>query len=192
MNLRSDEALIRLREGNARFAEERSSARFSAEHRAAVVGGQRPWAVIVGCSDSRVPVEAVFDVGVGELFVVRNAGHVVDDAGLASIRFAIEGLGARTIVVLGHEECGAVSAALAGSTPAWLAPVIDRIDVKGVDSSNAPADAENPLLAAAVDRHVENTVLELKRRLASHREHENPTVVGAAYNLSSGLVRWLN
>ncbi|MDZ4065029.1 MAG: carbonic anhydrase, partial [Coriobacteriia bacterium] len=133
MNSRSEEALTRLREGNARFAEERSTARFSAEQRAAVVGGQRPWAVIVGCSDSRVPVEAVFDVGVGELFVVRNAGHVVDDAALASIRFALEGLGAQTVVVLGHEECGAVAAALAGSTHEWLDAVMERIDVKGVD-----------------------------------------------------------
>lgn len=192
MNLSGDEALARLREGNARFAEERSSARFTARHRAAVVGGQRPWAVIVGCSDSRVPIEAVFDVGVGELFVVRNAGHVIDEAGLASIRFAVEGLGVRTVVVLGHEECGAVSAALADSSPEWLTPLLEHIDVKAVDSSLAPADSENPLLAAAVDRHVENTVAALRRRLTSHGEHESPTVVGAAYRLSSGVVHWLD
>ena len=78
------------------------------------------------CSD-----EAVFDVGVGELFVVRTAGHVLAQASTASVRFAVEKLGARMVVVLGHEDCGAVQAALSADSPGWLAPIIDHIEVVG-------------------------------------------------------------
>lgn len=192
MNLAPHLAVTRLKEGNARFAQERSAARFTAKERAAVVGGQRPWAVVIGCSDSRVPIEAVFDVGAGELFVVRTAGHVIDEAGLASIHFALEELGVRTVVVLGHEECGAVEAALSGNSPEWLSPIVGRINVANVDVNRAPGDAEDALLAAAVDRHVENTVFELRRHLASYGAQEDPTVVGAAYKLSTGVVHWLD
>jgi carbonic anhydrase len=185
-------ALRMLKEGNRRFVEGRSAGHFSAEQRARSLEGQQPWAIVVGCSDSRVPVEAVFDVGPGELFVVRTAGHVLAQASLASVRFAVERLGARTVVVLGHEDCGAVAAALAGDAPEWLAPITRHIRIDEVDPSAAPADADDALLAAAVDDHVVDTVHELRGFLAEiGAAAADAQVVGAAYKLASGKVHWL-
>lgn len=191
MSVDPSQALEQLKAGNGRFAEGRILHRFSADEREACTAGQRPFAVVVGCSDSRVPVEAVFDVGVGELFVVRTAGHVLTAAGLASVRFAAEVLGARLVVVLGHEECGAVSAALSGTAPSWLDPIIGKIDVSHVDVADAPADADDALLAAAVDGHVRATVQDM-RDFVSGFDVTPPEVVGAAYRLESGEVHWLD
>ncbi len=186
-------ALKRLRDGNLRFAQGQPKGRFSAEERERSVGGQHPWAVVVGCSDSRVPVEAVFDAGPGELFVVRTAGHVMAQASLASIRFAVEKLGAQTVVVLGHEDCGAVSAALAGDAPEWLAPIVKHIRIDEIDPSQAPEDADDALLAAAVDEHVRDTVEILKAFFGEIGGSVQTTgVVGAAYKLASGRVHWLD
>jgi len=186
-------ALQMLRDGNRRFVNGEPMSRYSTEQRAASLLGQEPWAVVVGCADARVPVEAVFDVGVGQLFVVRTAGHVLAAASLASIRFAVEKLGTRTVVVLGHEDCGAVNAALTGYAPEWMAPILDHIDVSEVRAENAPADAENALLAAAVDDHVRDTVGELRTWFGElDMPVEPPTVVGAAYALQSGEVHWLD
>ncbi|MDO8964123.1 MAG: carbonic anhydrase [Coriobacteriia bacterium] len=188
-----DTALRMLREGNRRFVEGDSAGHFSAENRTALTGGQAPWAVVVGCSDSRVPVEAVFDVGPGELFVVRTAGHVLAEASVASIRFAVERIGARTIVVLGHEDCGAVAAALAGDAPAWLEPIVGHIDVSAADPSRAPGDADDALLAAAVDEHVLATVAALEGLVTGYAlpGDADVVVVGAAYKLASGEIHWL-
>jgi carbonic anhydrase len=185
-------ALRRLKDGNARFVDGVTRAGFSVEHRADTVGGQEPWACIVGCSDSRVPVEAVFDAGVGELFVVRTAGHVLANASLASIRFAVQKLGVRAVVVLGHEDCGAVEAALSGDAPDWLSPIVGRIDVSSIDPILAPTDADDPLLAAAVDMHVRDTVVELRDWFDSLGIDEEPLVFGAAYKLATGEVHWLD
>jgi len=186
-------ALQRLRDGNLRFAHGSQQGRFSAEERERSLGGQQPWAVVVGCSDSRVPVETVFDAGPGELFVVRTAGHVMAQASLASIRFAVERLGARTVVVLGHEDCGAVSAALAGDAPEWLAPIVKHIRIDEVDPARAPDDADDALLAAAVDEHVRDTVAILRTFLDQVGEIGRATgVVGAAYKLATGQVHWLD
>lgn len=192
MGISAPDALARLKDGNRRFVESSSTYRFHAAERAAVTGGQKPWAIVVGCSDSRVPVEAVFDVGVGELFVVRTAGHVLAEASLASIRFAAEKLGSRLIVVLGHEDCGAVEAAIGGDAPEWLQPIVSHIDIDGVSAENAPADAEDALLAAAVDEHVRDTVGILDAFVCDFKLEEAPLVVGGSYKLGSGAVHWLD
>lgn len=184
-------AIRLLREGNQRFVAAPDE-RYSPAKRHDSLAGQSPWAVVVGCSDSRVPVEAVFDAGPGELFVVRTAGHVLAQASLASIRFAVEKLGARTVVVLGHEDCGAVSAALAGDAPEWLEPIVKHIRVDDIDPDDAPDDAEDALLAAAVDNHVSDTVEELREFLDEIGDSgAQTTVIGAAYKLSSGEVHWI-
>lgn len=186
-------ALQRLRDGNRRFVDGITASRYTAEDRARSTEGQQPFAIVLGCSDARVPVEVVFDAGIGELFIVRAAGHIVSDAGLASLRFAVQKLGVRTIVVLGHEDCGAVNAALDGYAPGWLAPIVDHIDVAGVDPSAAPEDADNPLLAAAVDAHVRETQAELRELFAAMDLPDGPPqIVGAAYKLASGVVHWLD
>lgn len=189
----TEEALQLLEEGNRRFSEGLSAIRYSERQRRESLEGQAPWAIVVGCSDSRVPVEAVFDAGPGELFVVRTAGHVLAQASLASIRFAIEKLGARTVVVLGHEDCGAVAAALSGDAPDWLDPITRHIRVEALDPDSAPAGAEDRLLAAAVDEHVADTVTELRDFLETIGPAGADThVTGAAYRLSSGRVHWLD
>lgn len=187
------EALTMLRAGNLRFVDGVSGGHFTIARGEQSLAGQTPWAVVVGCSDSRVPVEAVFDVGVGELFVVRTAGHVLAEASIASIRFAIEKLGARAVVVLGHEDCGAVGAALSGDSPDWLSAITDHIDVAHVDEAAAPADAdaEHALLAAAVDSHVRATVCKLRDLIAGYAISDEVSVVGAAYKLATGEVHWL-
>lgn len=186
-------ALTLLKAGNQRFVEGRSAGNFSAESRLGSLEGQKPWAIIVGCSDSRVPVEAVFDAGPGELFVVRTAGHVLAEASLASIRFAIQKLEAQTVVVLGHEDCGAVAAALAGDVPEWFEPITRHIRIDEVDPSGAPEDADDALLAAAVDEHVLDTVDELREFIDDFDLEGAPVqVVGAAYKLASGKIHWLD
>ncbi len=184
-------ALRLLRDGNDRFARGVSSGHFSSEQRASSVRGQQPWACIVGCSDSRVPVEAVFDAGPGELFVVRTAGHVLAAASLASIRYAVEMLGIDTVVVLGHEDCGAVTAALAGDAPDWLDPITRHIRIDDIDPATAPDDADDALLAAAVDEHVRDTVRELDAFFSETGICRVPAVVGAAFKLASGRIHWL-
>ena len=101
-----------LLDGNRRFVEDRlERPHADGTRRRELVGGQKPLAAVLGCSDSRVPPELVFDQGLGDLFVVRSAGQLADDSNLGSLEFAVAVLGVRLIVVLGHEDCGAVSAA---------------------------------------------------------------------------------
>ncbi|MDH5617576.1 MAG: carbonic anhydrase, partial [Gammaproteobacteria bacterium] len=110
----SAEALQRLRDGNRRFVAGASSINdaLSAARRAELVDGQNPFAVILACSDSRVPVELVFDQGLGDLFVIRVAGNIVAPSQVGSVEFAAANLGAKLVVVLGHSNCGAVDATL--------------------------------------------------------------------------------
>lgn len=192
MSISPADALRQLTEGNERFAEDRPLHRFGAAERARCADNQTPWAVIVGCSDARVPIESVFDVGVGELFVIRTAGHVLAEASIASVRFAAEKLDCHLIVVVGHENCGAVQAAMAGDSPEWLSPILDHIDVEHVDIALAPEGSDDPALSAAVNSHVLETVVEL-RQIAEQFDMEEPVIVaGASYQLSSGEVRWLD
>jgi len=109
------EALKRLQEGNRRFMSQRQSDGYRANqpHLSELVSGQKPFAIILGCSDSRVPVEIIFDQGLGDLFVIRVAGNIVAPSLVGSVEFAAEQFGTRLVVVLGHTNCGAVQATLA-------------------------------------------------------------------------------
>jgi carbonic anhydrase len=109
-------ALARLLQGNRRYADGRPQAAIATTDRVELASAQRPFAVILGCSDSRVPVEVVFDQGPGDLFVIRLAGNIVSGEVLASIEYAIEVLGSGLVLVLGHSGCGAVQAAVARAT----------------------------------------------------------------------------
>jgi len=120
-----DEALSWLVEGNERYAQARlERPNQGADRRAVLAQGQHPFATIFGCSDSRVPVELVFDRGLGDLFVVRTAGHVVDRAVLGSIQFGVKELEVPLIMVLGHEGCGAVAAAVDAITRGTTATTV--------------------------------------------------------------------
>lgn len=191
------EALARLREGNERFT--RGEARFPTiqkEILADLAKGQQPWATILGCSDSRVPPELVFDAGFGELFIVRVAGNVVSPEVLGSLQYAAVHLRTPLFVVLGHEGCGAVQAALA----ATLHGARDRSRIErllenitpGLTGIDADADPEE-MLRAGVEANVRWSMHQvLETREAKQRQQEGlMMLVGAVYELTTGRVRFL-
>lgn len=177
-------ALERLVDGNRRHAQgSHLHPHCDAHRRTGLASGQRPWAAILGCSDSRVPPEIVFDQGLGDLFVVRTAGHVVDDVALASLGYAIERLGVPLLVVLGHTGCGAVHAAL-GWRPedgdnclcAAIRPAIEQARLCGGD-----------LCDQATRAHIQRVADYLRCAFLS----DHIAVVGAVYDLASGRVEFL-
>jgi carbonic anhydrase len=188
-----DEALKTLMEGNARYmASHPEHPDQSAERRETVAKSQHPIAVVLGCSDSRVAPELVFDQGLGDLFTIRVAGNVADDAVVASIEYAVEHLGATLVMVLGHERCGAVVAAVdlvkdGGTAPGHLAALIDPIR-PAVAQANAQG---GDVVDTAVIANVGNVTAQLKLSepvLAEMIHHEKIKVVGARYDLETGEV----
>jgi carbonic anhydrase len=185
--------LAALEAGNARFvAGAAQHPAQDAAHREALTGGQKPEAIILSCSDSRVPPEIVFDRGLGELFVVRVAGNVLGVATMASIEYAVEHLGCSLIVVMGHESCGAVKTALtvapddAGSFDLGSLVAAIRPHVKDVKEA-ALAD---PTLAPAVKANVNGVCGQLLRSpiVREHVERGAVKIVPALYHLGSGEV----
>jgi carbonic anhydrase len=183
-----DAALAKLKEGNARFVNSKVSAgKSTAARRAETAQSQHPFAIILGCADSRTSPEIVFDQNIGDLFVVRNAGNLVDDHALGSIEYAVEHLGARLIVVLGHERCGAIIAALAGDTAAGhvqslvrdIQPAVQAVKGKSGDATQL-AVAENARLMAEKIRKEANL-----GDLA-----KDVRIISAVYDLDSGKVEW--
>ena len=192
-----DEALHLLKVGNARFFNgEARRPEVSAMERRAQILGQSPFAVILGCSDSRVPTEIVFDQSLGSLFITRVAGNIVDTATTGSIEYAVEHLNTRLVVVLGHEGCGAVKAALlsatdrAKETPAIQA-LLDKI-VPSLEKLPAIRD-EKAKMREAVIANVRQQVASLKEQPAirSALGKKRIGVVGAFYEITSGAVDFL-
>jgi carbonic anhydrase len=182
----------RLIAGNQRFvAGKPIGLRRDPTRRAELAQGQRPPAVIVGCSDSRVPANLVFDQGLGELFITRLAGNIVDDAVIGSIEYAVDHLHARLIVVLGHDRCGAVEAALkGGSVPGHMGSFVEAIRPAVEEARSQPGDP----LQNAVNANVRRMVHLLRTSqpiLASGVKSGRLKVVGARYDLESGKVVWL-
>lgn len=188
-----------LREGNDRFVTGRMDhPSQDAAHRSEVASGQKPFAVIFGCSDSRVAAEIVFDQGLGDLFVVRTAGHVVDTTVIGSIEYGVEVLGASLVVVLGHDSCGALAAAnhslrTGEMPPGFIRAVVDRVIPSIVARPADRADgevqiAEQPVL---LREHVRNTVHMVhgySASLATAVAEGRCAVVGAEYALAEGRV----
>lgn len=190
----AEEAVKRLLEGNRRYiAGKNSAGHRTAKRRAEVAKGQHPFAVIVGCSDSRVPPEILFDQGIGDLFVVRSAGNVIDDVAVGSIEYAVEHLGVQLIVVLGHERCGAVDATLKGGTVGGkLKSVVDAIK-PAVEKAKAKGQTTHgcDLLCSSVKgnaRLVAETLRKSSPVLTEPIENGLLRVVGAYYELESGVV----
>jgi carbonic anhydrase len=191
----SDEALRRLLDGNARFAAGTSQQRPPDPTRLReLTDGQHPFATVLGCSDSRVPPEMVFDQGLGDVFVVRVAGNVVGTEILGSLGYALEHLATPLFVVLGHEGCGAVQAALAKRREGYgahgplaeligaIGPALDEVDPR------EPGDVQ---LRRAVEANVRNTVRRLATTAAGRNAlaHARIRIVGAVYELATGRVR---
>jgi len=196
-------ALARLVEGNRRFASNEptmaSGAAFLRAHRADLAAGQEPFAIVLGCADSRVPAELVFDQGFGDLFVIRVAGNIVAPSQVGSVEFAAARFDTRLVLVLGHTQCGAIAAALEeleGRPSAKshnLRSIVDRVRpaVETALAAAGPAGDRDALLHAAVRANV--------RAAADHLRHGSPLleqlvredgllVVGAEYSLETGVV----
>jgi carbonic anhydrase len=196
--LTADEALARLVEGNARFR--RGKARRAALRReslADLAKGQRPYATVLGCSDSRVPPEWVFDAGLGELFVVRVAGNVLSPEVAGSLQYAGSHLETPLFVVLGHEGCGAVTAALASKYhgarhQSRIQILVDSI-VPGLPTFGGRVSRAERL-ARAVESNVRWTVrrVEDSPEGRARRAEGRMKIVGAVYEIESGRVRWLS
>jgi carbonic anhydrase len=183
----------RLFDGNARFVSGQTRhPHQDGQHRVELAAGQKPFAVIIGCADSRTSPEILFDQGLGDLFVIRLAGNIVDEAALGSVEFAIAQLGARLIVVLGHEKCGAVKATVGvvnGDPPPanHVASIVEAIKPAALAAKGREGDAvEN-----AVRENVHEVVERLKTSapiLAPLVKAGELEVVGARYDLDDGKV----
>jgi carbonic anhydrase len=191
--LTPEKALEKLMAGNRRHVQHREvhpDATVARRHLLAKEG-QHPFAVILGCSDSRVPPELVFDQGLGDLFVIRDAGNVVDDEVLGSIEYAVEHLGARLVVVLGHEKCGAVSAAVAGGeAPGHIKTVVESIRPAAQESAGQPGDKVHNCVVANA-RRMAAAIRTSEPILKEMESHGKIAVVAADYDLYSGKVTLL-
>ncbi|TMA68884.1 MAG: carbonic anhydrase, partial [Deltaproteobacteria bacterium] len=194
------QALDRLREGNRRFVSNQAAGHVVSDptRRAELVAGQEPFAIILGCSDSRVPAELVFDQGFGDLFVIRVAGNIVAPSQVGSVEFAASRFGTRLVVVMGHSQCGAVVATLdevQGRAPNQsrnLRSIVDRIR-PSVEALIASRRIDDP------DRLLNDAVRANVRASANHLRHgsellehltraDGLVVVGAEYSLETGIV----
>jgi carbonic anhydrase len=189
-----DEALKRLKDGNQRFIEGKSIKPNQDFNRIKeVAAGQHPFATIVGCSDSRVPNEIIFDQGVGDLFIVRTAGQVSTYASWGSIEFAEEVLGAKLIVVLGHTQCGAVNAAVTlPEVPGHIVTLINAIKPAVTRARMLPHDN---LLEASIKENVLMQVEQLKSLepvLAKRVREGSIKIIGAIYHLNTGKVEFIS
>jgi len=187
------EALARLKAGNTRFASgDLTLPRQGVERREALAAGQRPFAVVLACADSRTPPEVLFDQGLGDLFVVRVAGNVINDEAIGSIEYAVDHLGAQLVVVLGHDRCGAVTAArdtfaAKAKAPGHIQSIVNAIRpaVKSTLGENADATIR------ANERNVTQALRSSAPILKEKVKAGKLTVVPANYDLKSGRVEFL-
>ncbi len=180
-------ALLELQAGNRRYAAGKATRpRQSPERRGEVAKHQEPLAVVIGCSDSRVPPEIIFDCGLGDLFVIRTAGHVIDEIVLASVEYGVEVLDIPLVLVLGHTNCGAVRAAVEGGhSLGHLSTLVAQVRPAIAEVQGQPGDTLTNAVAANVRRAA--------RRLQSSvlvPAGGGLTIAGAVYDLGTGEVRF--
>lgn len=191
-----DSVLEWLRAGNERFTSRTTIDRDLLAQARATAGGQHPLAAVLGCIDSRVPVEAVFDVGIGDIFVGRSAGNVVDADVIGGFEFATAIAGAKLIVVLGHTACGAVKGACDGAELGSLTQLLAKItpSVETVAGEPAPGSGDAELVGRVIEQNVRNSVHALAASdvLTDRVAAGDLRIVGALYELASGTVSWLD
>lgn len=190
--LTADQALQRLMEGNGRYvAGKATHPDQTSERRVELASGQSPLAIVLTCSDSRVAPELFFDQGLGSLFVIRNAGNVLDDHVIGSMEYAVEHLHVSLIVVVGHEKCGAVSAAVAGGEASGhIRSVMDSIAPAVEKTKNLPGDKIDNTVRAHAQRAVEilGHVEPVLKEAASESKLQ---IVAARYDLTTGQIQIL-
>ncbi len=187
--MNADHALQTLLEGNKRYvADQTMHPHQSSERRNEVVAGQSPFAIVLTCSDSRVPAEILFDQGIGDVFVVRTAGNVADDVAVGSIEYAAEHLGSPLVVVLGHQKCGAVAATVdGGEAPGHIASIVKIIRPAVKEVQGQPGNVVENAVLANVRRTVDQ--IAHSQPMLAHLGHEGKLkVVGAYYSLETGEV----
>lgn len=185
-NLEPDDAIARLQAGNARYVAglPYSGDASAAARRRTTDEGQAPHAIVLTCSDSRVVPEVLFDAGLGELFVIRVAGNVVDRHQLGSIEYAEDHLGCNLIVVLGHTHCGAIEAAIHHDPEGSIKHITD-------DIREAIGDEDDEDVAVRLNvRHAVERIEE-SRRIARDERLSSLRVVGAVYDIESGMVEFI-
>lgn len=201
----AEQALSELKAGNQRYVEcyQNSNVQLSSEQRSQLASGQAPFAIILGCSDSRVPAEIVFDQGLGDLFVIRVAGNIVAPSQIASVEFAVESFGTPLVVVMGHSNCGAINATVdylldsdANVASGNLESIVTRISpaVLGLLKQNIDIKADE-LKKTAVKANVEKSVQKLVGNsdiLSKALIEKRITIVGAEYSLETGAVEFFD
>jgi carbonic anhydrase len=194
-------ALERLREGNARFAADVSRRVTTRRKRRQLAAGQEPFAIVLGCSDSRVPAELVFDQGLGDLFVIRVAGNIVAPSQIGSVEFAAERFGTRLVVVLGHSSCGAVLATLeqlqrpSEEQSPGLRSIVDRIRPAVAGLLATDHGSREALVREAVRANIALAAQQLRHGsdiLEQLIGSEGLLVVGAEYSLETGVVAFFD
>ena len=182
MKINASQALILLKDGNARFVSGNLAPKdHYAEDRLKLSEGQHPFAVVLCCSDSRVAPEILFDQQLGDLFVIRNAGNVVDEDVLGSIEYAVEHLESPLVVVLGHSSCGAVTATCQGEElPGHLVDIAKHI---------RPSISSDCCINDNARRHAERMAQVIRENTIV--EHLKVKVVAAFYDIASGVVEWM-
>jgi len=188
-----EDAFKRLKEGNRRFVSAKAlRPNQSTLRRQAVLKGQRPFAAVLSCSDSRVPLEIVFDCGIGDLFVVRNMGNALSEAAIAALEYAVQTLGVRFVLVVGHSDCDAVKAALVSDAQApkmqaalsLLKPAIDKVRSEPGDTV-LKAAAENVRMSVAQLRACEPIIAEKVKS-------GQVIIAGAYYSVGNAVVDFMN
>jgi carbonic anhydrase len=198
----ADAALERLRKGNARFATDLSLRVTTRRKRRELASGQEPFAIVLGCSDSRVPAEIVFDQGLGDLFVIRVAGNIVAPSQIGSVEFAADRFKTRLVVVLGHSNCGAILATLeqlqrpSAEQSAGLRSIVDRIRPAVQDLLRSEQDhSGEALLGEAVRANIRLSANQLRHgsEILEHLiKREGLVVTGAEYSLETGVVTFFD
>lgn len=192
-NLSAQEALDKLKKGNKRFVQlHQKHPDESKQRRKEMLKGQHPFVVILSCSDSRVPLELIFDQGLGDLFEIKNAGNVLDDHVIGSIEYAVMHCGVKLIVIMGHQDCGAINATLSGvsetkyikSLEDSIQPAVEQCKLKGLE-----VNSDN-----VVKAHVMQDIEELMAQdhdLVKYMKENKVKIVPAYYHLDTGKVDFL-
>jgi carbonic anhydrase len=198
----ADEALQRLKDGNERFVNETRNGHVAESRRREVADSQNPFAIILGCSDSRVPAEIVFDQGLGDLFVIRVAGNIVAPSQIGSVEYGVARFGVKLVVVMGHSKCGAITATLeeigrrSEEQSRNLRSIVDRVrpSVEALMATELRHDRD-ALVAAAVRANVRASSNQLRhgsQMIEQMIQNDGLRVVGAEYSLESGVVEFFD
>ena len=192
-----NKALNLLKDGNKRFAQGKSiHPNLGNELRSQLMNEQTPFAVVISCSDSRVPVEIIFDAGIGDLFVIRTAGHVLSKETLGSLEYAVKELNVKLVVIMGHDNCGAVRAALVAYKTKKYEDLSENLQAllnHIYPVFNNMNTCDNEALNEAIISNIHYQVQDLKERdpyLAQKIKENKFMLVGAKYNLSTGMIEF--